>query len=108
MAGAGVLATGIAQPDDEDAVALLAAIARRRNSDRSYSPSESPESPSAASPSALALALADQLGLLLDLGLGLLLDPRRREGDDRDLLGVLGDEGDALGGGDLRRAEGCR
>ena len=36
--------------------------------------------------------LADQLGLLLELGLGLLLDPRRREGRDRDLLGLVVDE----------------
>jgi len=52
------------------------------------------------------LALADQLGFLLDLGLGDLFDAGRREGDDRDLVGVVGDEGDALGGrdrGELQR-----
>ena len=32
--------------------------------------------------------LADQLGLLLDLRLGLLLDPRRRQRGDRDLVRV--------------------
>ena len=50
--------------------------------------------------------LADELRLLLELGLGLLLDPRRREGRDRDLVGVLvlaEDELDALGR--LDRAE---
>ena len=52
--------------------------------------------------------LADELGLLLDLGLGLFLDARRREGGDRDLLGVLGDELDAVGDRRRRRAEGCR
>ena len=37
--------------------------------------------------------LADQLGLLLDGGLGLFLDAGRREGGDRDLVEVVGDEG---------------
>ena len=69
-------------------------LSRRRNSARNYSPSESPESPSPGV--ALALGgLADQLGLLLDLGLDDFFDPRRREVDDRDLGGVVGDEGDA-------------
>ena len=80
-------------------------LSRRRNSDRGYSPSESPESPSpeSASPSA---CLADQLGLLLDLGLDHFFDPRRREGDDRDLLGIVGDEGDAVGRGDAGELKG--
>ena len=37
---------------------------------------------------ALLALFADQLGLLLELGLGLLLDARRVEGGDRDLVGV--------------------
>ncbi len=76
-------------------------LSRRRNSARNYSPSESPESPVALAGVALALGgLADQLGLLLDLGLDDFFDPRRREVDDRDLGGVVGHEGDAVGRGD--------
>ena len=79
----------------------LAASSRRRNSDRGYSP----VGVARVAVAGLALALgglallADQLGLLLDLGLGLFFDPRRREGDDRDLVGIVGDEGDAVGRG---------
>ena len=99
VAGAGVLGPGVAKPDDQDAVALLAAVAAAEQP-QGLPPSESPESPSSPSAAvALALALADQLGFLLDLGLDHLFDARRREVDDRDLLGVVGDEGDALGGG---------
>ena len=39
---------------------------------------------------------ADQLRLFLDDGLGLLLDARRREGGNGDLLGIVGDELDAV------------
>ena len=73
------------------------------------SPPPSPSSAAlalASSPSALdrLLVLADQLGLLLELGLGLLLDPRRAQGGDGDLLGVVDHELDARWGPRPRRA----
>ena len=92
----------VAEPDDQDPIALPIGAAKKR---QRLLPAGVAR---VAAVGVLATVLggrglallADQLRFLLDVGLGLFLDARRRKGRDRDLVGVLGDEFDALGGGD--------
>jgi predicted unusual protein kinase regulating ubiquinone biosynthesis (AarF/ABC1/UbiB family) len=90
-----MLPAGIAEADDEEQRLLPAGIARIALG-----------AVAALLGGGRLALLADELGLLLDGGLGLFLDAGGRESGDRDLVEVLGDEFDALGGGDGRERHG--
>jgi hypothetical protein len=81
VAGPGVLSTGVAEADDQDSLAVIGVAAAEEGQELTLAGVAARVAPAIGLLAALlgrCLALlADELGLLLDLGLGLFLDARR-------------------------------